>query len=112
MKIDLPPSTYPIERGGFRVGDTLFLLRERSLPKRTNGKTAYFIFAIPGGYVSNLFPTVGPNQFRFDYVGPDGAERAYTLCIDTDRGIINIGGGDLSRRSTRPQPWQRSREQR
>lgn len=106
MNIDLPRATYTIERGGFRVGETLFLLRERSEAKRTNGRTAYYLFAIPGGYVSNLFP-IGRDRYRFDYVGPDGAERVYELLLDTASGIIVIGGGELSRRSQRPAPWQR-----
>lgn len=76
MNIDLPPATYPIERGGFRVGNTLFLLRERSVAKQTNGRTTYYLFAVPGGYVSNLFP-IGTDQYRFDYVGPDGAESVH-----------------------------------
>lgn len=109
MRVEIEPGTYPIEHGGFTIGATHFLFREREAKNgKANKRPPYYIVANPGGYVSSMFP-MGSDRYRIDHTGGDGVERVYYLTFGQRQTYVVITGGEPSKRSGSVAPWRTSK---
>lgn len=68
-KVKLITGTYPVVEGKFNVLGSTYQIRERNQP--TKYKPKLFIQRIKQTYeyISSLFPTSSPHQYKADYKG-------------------------------------------